>query len=90
MGRAIEQDSRLDGHDREFEKMNKRIKLMEDALEELIQTRVHHVDLTEDLNDEKNLVAEGITIEPDEEFTPPVGKRKSAPKTKKSKTATVG
>ena len=81
MGRAIEQDNRLDDHER-------RIKLMEDALEELIQTRVHHVDLTEDLNDEKNVVAEGVTMEPDEEFTPPVGRRKKT--TKKTKTATVG
>ena len=80
MGRAIDQDNRLDDHER-------RIKLMEDALEEMIQTRVHHIDLTEDLNDERDVVAEGVTIEPDEEFTPPVGKRK---KTKKTKTATVG
>ena len=82
MGRAIDQDNRLDDHER-------RIKLMEDALEEMIQTRVHHIDLTEDLNDERDVVAEGVTIEPDEEFTPPVGKRKSTPKTTKSKTATV-
>ena len=38
MGRAIEQDNRLDDHER-------RLKLIEDALEELVQTRVHHVDL---------------------------------------------
>ena len=83
MGRAIDQDNKLDDHER-------RLKLLEDALTEMIQTRVHHVDLTEDLNDERNVVAEGVTIEPDEEFTPPVGKRKSTPKTKKTKTATVG
>ena len=40
MGRAIDQDNRLDDHER-------RIKLMEDALEEMIQTKVHHVDLTD-------------------------------------------
>ena len=79
MGRAIDQDNRLDDHER-------RLKLIEDALEEMIQTKVHHVDLTEDLNIEDH----GVVLEPDEEFTPPVGKRKSAPKTKKSKTATVG
>ncbi len=79
MGRAINQDNRLDDHER-------RLKLLEDALTEMIQTEIHHVDLTEDLNDKRNVVAEGVTIEPDEEFTPPVGKRK---KTKKSKTATV-
>ena len=38
MGRAIDQDNRLDDHER-------RLKLIEDALEELVQTRVHHVDL---------------------------------------------
>ena len=41
MGRAIDQDNRLDEHDR-------RLKLVEDALEELVQTRVHHVDLHDD------------------------------------------
>ena len=70
MGRAIDQDNRLDDHER-------RIKLMEDALEEMIQTRVHHVDLT----DERNLRAEGLEIKPDEEFTPPAGKRKKIRKT---------
>ncbi len=38
MGRAIDQDNRLDDHER-------RLKLVEDALEEMVQTRVHHVDL---------------------------------------------
>ena len=83
MGRAIEHENRIDGHDREFEKMNERIKLMEDALEEMIQTRVHHVDLT----DIDNTKVKGVEIEPDEEFTPSVGKRT---KTTKPKTATVG
>ena len=67
MGRAIDQDNRLDDHER-------RLKLLEDALEEMIQTRVHHVDLSE-------------TLEPDEEFTPPVGKRKVR---KKNVDAAVG
>ena len=65
MGRAIDQDNRLDDHER-------RLKLIEDALEEMIQTKVHHVDLT-DIN---NVKAEGVEVKPDEEFTPPVGKRK--------------
>jgi len=56
MGRAIDQDNRLDDHER-------RIKLLEDAMEELIQTRVHHVDLTE-LNDDTNIKAEGVEVEP--------------------------
>ena len=38
MGRAINNENRLDDHER-------RLKLVEDALEELVQTRVHHVDL---------------------------------------------
>ena len=38
MGRAIKTDNRLDNVER-------RLKLVEDALEEMVQTRVHHVDL---------------------------------------------
>ena len=76
MGRAIDQDNRLDNHER-------RIKLMEDALEEMIQTRVHHVDMHDGI-DKRNAVdehearirKENSVIEPDEEFTPPAGKRK--------------
>ena len=64
MGRAIDMENRIDDHDR-------RLKLVENALEELVQTRIHHVDLT----DEKTLRAEGIEVKPDEEFTPPVGRR---------------
>ena len=41
MGRAIDQGNRIDEHER-------RLKLVEDALEELVQTRVHHVDLHDD------------------------------------------
>ena len=75
MGRAIEMENDLQA-------LETRLKLVEDALEEMIQTKVHHVDLT----DKRDVVAEGVKVEPDEEFTPPVGKRK---KTTKSKTATV-
>ena len=80
MGRAIDNDNMLNDHER-------RLKLVEDALEEMIQTRVHHVDLVNDVTETTTTKATGETIEPDEEFTPPVGKRK---KTTKSKTATVG
>ena len=80
MGRAIDMENSLNA-------LEARIKLVEDALTEMIQTRVHHVDLTENLNDERNIVAEGIDIEPDEEYVAPVGKRK---KTTRTKTATVG
>ena len=78
MGRAIDVDkdivklkSSRDNHDR-------RLKLVEDALEEMVHTRVHHVDLHEfkpdadELSDEK------------EEFTPPAGKRKRTTKVEKS------
>ena len=40
MGRAIDTAKRIDDLDR-------RLKLVEDALEEMIQTRMHHVDLTD-------------------------------------------
>ena len=51
MGRAITMENRQDELDR-------RLRLVEDALEELVQngTRVHHVDLHEDT---RNVVAEG-------------------------------
>ena len=75
MGRAIDMENKLHA-------LEVRVRLVEDALEEMIQTRVHHVDLT----DERNVKAKGMVIEPDEEFTAPVGKRK---KTKLNKTATV-
>ena len=68
MGRAIDQNKTLGDHER-------RLKLLEDALEEMIQTRVHHVDLVEDV---KPL---GVEVTPDEEFRAPVTvkrKRKKA------------
>ena len=76
MGRAIEVEKRQDKSDLRQDDFDRRLKLMEDAFEEMIQTRVHHVDLTEDPVDERNVVAEGVEIEPDEEYTAPVGKRK--------------
>ena len=63
MGRAIDQDNRLDSHDSKLNDYERRLKLVEDALEEMVQTRVHHVDLHSE-----------------EEFTPPVGKRKRTTK----------
>ena len=63
MGRAINQNNILDDHER-------RIKLMEDALEEMSRefvntTKVHHVDLSDDLN----VRAEGVEVKPDEVAT---------------------
>jgi hypothetical protein len=78
MGRAISMENSIENLDR-------RLKLVEDALEELVQTRVHHVDLHEDI---KEVVAEGVEGGEEggeeETFTPPVGKRKKT-KTKKPK-----
>ena len=88
MGRAIEAEKRQDKSDLRQDSFDHRLKLLEDAFEEMIQTRVHHVDLTEDVTSETtSTVIKGTTLEPDEEYTAPVGKRK---KTKKTKTATVG
>ena len=67
MGRAIDMENRQDS-------LEHRLKLVEDALEEMIQTKVHHVDLTE-LSNERNIKAEGVEVEPD---IPPPAKRKKA------------
>ena len=72
MGRAIEHDNKLADHE-------KRLKLVEDALEELVATKVKHVDLSNLDKHEKRIREENS----DEEFTPPAGKRKRS--TKKSK-----
>ena len=83
MGRAIDMENKL-------ETLDRRLKLVEDALEELVQTRVHHVDLHDALDkhesDIRNTVAEGVEVKPDEEFTPPAGTRK---KVTRKKAATV-
>ena len=83
MGRAIDTENKLDA-------LEIRLKLVEDALEEMIQTRVHHVDIHDELDkhesDMRNTIAEGVEIEADEEFTPPAGTRK---KTTRKKTVTV-
>ena len=82
MGRAIDQDNRLDDHER-------RLKLIEDALEELVQTRLHHVDLHDAIDEhEENIRRENEVIEPDEEFTPPAGKRKKTTRKAKATTST--
>ena len=65
MGRAINTDNKIDSIER-------RLKLVEDALEELVQTRVHHVDLH---SDTRNVMAEGVK---------PAGKRKKTTKVEKS------
>ena len=70
MGRAINDGNRLDDHE-------KRIKLLEGAMEEMIQTKVHHVDLHDEMDShEERIRKENNVVEPDEVFTPPAGKRK--------------
>ena len=81
MGRAIDHDNILDDHER-------RLKLLEDALEEMIQTRVHHVDLHEKLEKHESGMR-NVTVEDDDiEFLPPAGKRKKTKRTNKA-TATT-
>ena len=82
MGAKINMEKRQD-------ELERRLKLVEDALEELVQTRVHHVDLTEDLSDERNLKAEGVEVKPDEDFTPPASKRKKTKKVEKEEARVV-
>ena len=70
MGIRINMEKRIDDIDH-------RLKLVEDAMEELIQTRVHHVDLHDEMDKhEKSIRAEGVELKPDEEYVLPVGKRK--------------
>ena len=74
MGAKINMENRQDD-------LERRLKLVEGALEELVQngTRVHHVDLMEDVTGSRNIKAldgEGVEVEPDEEFTAPVATTK--------------
>jgi len=64
MGRAIQMENRQDQFDR-------RLKLVEEALEELLQngTRVHHVDLVEDVDVKIEDTEEKVETE---EFLAPV------------------
>ena len=96
MGRAIEHENKIariekkqelsDGVQEDQLLMINQILKRLDNLEEN-NTQVHHVDLTEDVTSETTPTIKGTTLEPDEEYTAPVGKRK---KTTKTKTATVG
>ena len=87
MGRAINMENRIDT-------LEHKLKLVEDALEELLEngtavgellekgTKVHHVDLT---TDERNVKAEGVEVKPDTELRAPVTVKK---KRKATATAT--
>ena len=52
MGRAIDMENKIDS-------LENRLRLVEDALEEIIQTRVHHVDLTDDIKTDEQLTSPG-------------------------------
>ena len=75
MGRAINDRNTLDDHER-------RLKLLEDALEEMIQTRVHHVDINDELDKNVRMAEHERVMR--EESTPPTGKRKKTRKTAKT------
>ena len=81
MGRAIAHENDIDFLKRENREIKKDIKELKDVVAELSEalmqtTQVHHVDLTEDVK------SSGTVVEPDEEFTPPAGKRKKTKTTK--------
>ena len=79
MGRAINMEKSLHA-------LEGRLKLVEDALEEMIQTKVHHVDLHDEIDKhEKRIREENSVVEPDKVFTPPVGTRKKTKTTKPRK-----
>ena len=78
MGRAIEQENKLAMIEQRQESDHARIKFLEDRLAELMPkgTRIHHVDLVEDVGDTRDVKVEGVEVEPDEEFTAPVKTKK--------------
>ncbi len=87
MGRAINNENKLSVHDGRLDNHEGRLKLLEDALEEMVQTRVHHVDLHDKMDShEERIKKEYNVVKSDEEFTPPAGKRK---RTTKRKTAVI-
>ena len=84
MGRAISMENRQDDLDRRLKLVEKELRLTSDALEELVQngTRVHHVDLTEEVTDERNVKAEGTKT-----THPPVETKKTTRSVKKTVSA---
>ena len=62
MGRAIDQDNRLDSHDSRLNDYERRLKLVEDALEEMVQTRVHHVDLHDEPVGKRKITTKRKTV----------------------------
>ncbi len=84
MGRAIDMENKVSA-------IELRLKLVEGALEELVQTRVHHVDLHDEIDKHEERIRkeniEGVEVKSDKKFTPPAsGKRK---RTTRKKTVSV-
>ena len=77
MGRAIDQDNRLDKNESTLADHSRRLEILEDLLEGMVQTKVHHVDL-------HDFEPDADELSDKEEFTPPAGKRKKTTKVEKS------
>ena len=78
MGRAIDQDNRLDKNESTLADHSRRLEILEDLLEGMVQTKVHHVDL-------HDFEPDADELSDKEEFTPPAGKRKITTKRKTAK-----
>ena len=80
MGARINMENDIDVLKKELKELQDVVAELSDAL--MHNTQVHHVDLTEDVKK-----VEGVVLEPDEEYTVPVGKRKKT--TRKVKAAST-
>ena len=86
MGRAIDMEKDIDVLKRDVAQLKTAFEGLASTVESLSQTAPSrkNVDLHEEL-DTRNVVAEGTEVKPDEEFTPPAGKRKKTKTTKPKK-----
>ena len=84
MGLRIQMENRI-------EILETKVNRIEEALAELVQTKLHHIDLHEDINthEEKIRKENNVVVEPDETFDAPTTKRKSTRKTKATATTTT-
>ena len=62
-------------HDKKYAALERRLKLVEDALEEFIQTRVHHIDLHEEVK------PVGVEVAPDKVTNEKTKKKKAKKET---------
>ena len=84
MGRAIDMENKLDH-------LEHRLKILEDAFEDSIQTKTHHVDLTDEMKTavDEHLEEHGVTLKPDKTFTPPSKPTSKRNRAKRAETATT-